>query len=55
VTQGETLYLALALATFVSFAIMLAYHDHQYRATKRRATSGSVATRGAAPDGRAHA
>ena len=34
-TKGETLFLILAIATFVSFGLMLAYHDYQYRQTRR--------------------
>lgn len=37
-TKGETLYLGLVIVTFVSFAIMLAYHDFQYRMTRRAGT-----------------
>lgn len=51
-TKGETLFLILAIATFVSFGLMLAYHDHQYRATKRIA---APRTAEAASDSRAHA
>ena len=54
-TTGETLFLALTIATFVGFAIMLAYHDHQYRATKRETAARPVNTRDAARSNRAHA
>lgn len=45
-TKGETLFLILTVATFVSFAIMLAYHDHQYRATKRQPIARPTEARG---------
>ena len=34
VTKGEMLYLGLVIVTFGSFAIMLAYHDIQYRMSR---------------------
>ena len=54
-TKGETLFLALAIVTFVGFAIMLAYHDHQYRMTKRAPAPSPDASRDAAANSRAHA
>ena len=33
-TKGEMLYLGLVIVTFGSFAIMLAYHDIQYRMSR---------------------
>ena len=54
-TIGETLFLALVVLTFASFAVMLAYSDHQYRASKRRAAARSATARDTAPSSRAHA
>ena len=59
-TKGEMLYLGLVIATFGSFAIMLAYHDIQYRMSRRGArrqtpadphADGAVGSPGWAADG----